>query len=42
MSARVKREQVYADVTKLNQQIDQYQLAVDKFEVYYRSMIGAK
>ncbi len=36
-SARNKRNQVHADVSQLNQYIDQYQLALDKFEKDYQS-----
>jgi hypothetical protein len=36
LSARTKRSQVNADVIKLNQFIDQYQLAVNQFEKDYQ------
>ncbi len=35
-SARTKRNQVHADVIKLNQYVDQYQSAVDQFEKDYQ------
>ena len=42
-SARAKRNQVHADVVKLNQYIDQYQSAVNQFEKDYQvAADGAK
>jgi len=38
-SARNKRNQVHADVVKLNQYIDKYQLAVNQFEKNYQSAV---
>jgi hypothetical protein len=41
--ARIERNQVHADVLKLNQYIDQYQLAVDQFEkIYQVTLNGVK
>lgn len=38
--ARIKRDQVHAEVLKLNQYIDQYQLALDQFEQMYSQSFG--
>lgn len=38
--ARSKRDQVHAEVLKLNQYIDQYQLALDQFEQEYNQSDG--
>lgn len=38
--ARIKRDQVHADVLKLNQYIDQYQLILDQFEQSYNQSSG--
>lgn len=40
VQARIKRETVHSDVIQLNQQIDDYRVALGKFEAEFKTTVG--